>query len=152
MHATAGSPLLASAHLRIARPGRDLTRTTKFWVTALASRCQNESSPKPAASTSWSCRAGRALPGTSSLPATPMARRRPRPPKKTCWSLYLGQPASDTLIARLLGAGGRVVPARNPHWDRRGATIADPTATGWCSPSGHRSKPAARPAAETQII
>ena len=35
MHATAGSPLLASAHLRIAQPSRDLTRTTKFWVSGL---------------------------------------------------------------------------------------------------------------------
>ena len=28
-------PRWASAHLRIARPGRDLTRTTKFWVSGL---------------------------------------------------------------------------------------------------------------------
>jgi hypothetical protein len=35
MHATAGSPLPASAHLRIARPSRDPTRTTKFWVSGL---------------------------------------------------------------------------------------------------------------------
>jgi hypothetical protein len=35
MHATAGSPPLASAHLRIARPGRDPTQTTKIWASGL---------------------------------------------------------------------------------------------------------------------
>jgi hypothetical protein len=37
-----------------------------------------------------------------------------------------GQTAGDQLAARLAGAGGRLVPARNPYWDRWGVTIADP--------------------------
>ncbi len=40
--------------------------------------------------------------------------------------LYLGQPADDTLIARVVGSGGRVVPARKPYWDRWDVTTADP--------------------------
>jgi hypothetical protein len=40
--------------------------------------------------------------------------------------LYLGAPVDDALVERLVTAGGRVVPARNPYWDRWGVTIADP--------------------------
>jgi hypothetical protein len=47
-----------------------------------------------------------------------MAQAPPAPTEEDLLVLYLGQPASDTLIARLVGAGGRVVPARNPYWDR----------------------------------
>jgi hypothetical protein len=40
--------------------------------------------------------------------------------------LYLGAPVDDALVERLVTAGGRVVPARNPYWDRWGVTIVDP--------------------------
>ena len=66
------------------------------------------------------------LPGTSSLFGDPDGQTPPAPTEEDLLVLYLGQPASDTLIARLVGAGGRVVPARNPYWDRWGVTIADP--------------------------
>jgi hypothetical protein len=51
--------------------------------------------------------------------------------RPTCGSraqpaLYLGEPVGDALIRRLVSAGGRVVPARNPYWERWGVTIADP--------------------------
>jgi hypothetical protein len=53
--------------------------------------------------------------------------------------LYLGQPADPELIQRLVGAGGRIVAARNPYWERRGITIADPD--GYRLVLSHRSWP-----------
>lgn len=40
--------------------------------------------------------------------------------------LYLDGPLDDDLEGRLVDAGGRRVPARNPYWERWGLTIADP--------------------------
>lgn len=40
--------------------------------------------------------------------------------------IYLGRPATQSEIDRLVAAGGQVVPARNPYWDRYGVTIEDP--------------------------
>ena len=40
--------------------------------------------------------------------------------------LYLDGPVDEEVVRRLADAGGTVVPARNPYWDRCGVTIADP--------------------------
>ena len=40
--------------------------------------------------------------------------------------IYLDGPVPDELVASLVAAGGRTVPAHNPYWDRYGVTIADP--------------------------
>ena len=50
----------------------------------------------------------------------------PAPTEEDLLVLYLGAPPGDALVRRLAAAGGRVVPARNPYWDRWGVTIADP--------------------------
>jgi hypothetical protein len=50
----------------------------------------------------------------------------PTPTEEDLLVLYLGAPVDDTDLARLVGAGGRVVPARNPYWDRWGTTVVDP--------------------------
>lgn len=60
------------------------------------------------------------------LVSDPDGQMPPAPTEEDLLVLYLGQPAGDRLIARLAAAGGRLVPARNPYWDRWGATIADP--------------------------
>lgn len=86
---------LASSHLRIARPARDLERAEKFWVQGLGMTVLYRAAPSG-------------------------------PTGEDLLVLYLGVPAGDALIERLVGAGGKVVPARNPYWDRWGVTIADP--------------------------
>ncbi len=40
--------------------------------------------------------------------------------------LYVGGTIDAAVVDRLVGAGGIVVAARNPYWDRWGITIADP--------------------------
>jgi hypothetical protein len=35
-------------------------------------------------------------------------------------------PVDDGVIGRLIEAGGTLVTARNPYWDRWGVTITDP--------------------------
>lgn len=59
-------------------------------------------------------------------PGTAGSHARPAPTEEDLLVLYLGMRVGDALIERLLGAGGKVVPARNPYWDWWGITIADP--------------------------
>jgi hypothetical protein len=40
--------------------------------------------------------------------------------------LYLDGPVDEAVVAQLIAAGGRRVPARNPYWDEWGVTIVDP--------------------------
>ena len=40
--------------------------------------------------------------------------------------LYVGGPLDVDAVDRLVQAGGTVVSARNPYWDRWGITIGDP--------------------------
>lgn len=66
--------------------------------------------------------------------------RRPDPARATeedLLILYLAQPAGDQLIARLVDAGGQLVPAPNPYWHRWRVTIADPDGY-WLVLSHHR--------------
>ena len=79
-----------------------------------------------------------------------MARPRPRPPKKTCWSFTSASPpvtrSSPAWWARAVGSS----PPETPTGTGGASPSPIPTATGWCSATGHRSKPAARPAASRQ--
>jgi predicted enzyme related to lactoylglutathione lyase len=65
-------------------------------------------------------------PGTWNWSAIPTAGPCPAPTEEDLLVLYLGQPADDKLVARLVGSGGQVVSARNHYWGRWGVTIADP--------------------------
>lgn len=60
------------------------------------------------------------------LVGDPDGQTPPAPAEEDLLVLYLGQPADDTLIARVVGSGGRVVPARKPYWDRWDVTTANP--------------------------
>jgi len=40
--------------------------------------------------------------------------------------LYVGGPLDAEAVDRLVQAGGTVISARNPYWDRWGITILDP--------------------------
>ncbi|GGY35218.1 hypothetical protein [Streptomyces djakartensis] len=50
----------------------------------------------------------------------------PTPTADDLLVLYLGEPADESLIGRLVAAGGIRVPAHNPYWDEHGVTITDP--------------------------
>lgn len=116
----------AGAHLRIARPSRDLAQAEAFYVGALGLEVL------------WRARAQTDVehdlliagyPGAAwhlELTWHPGAPTTPSPTVDDLLVLYLGEPASDQLVDRLLAAGGRRVAAHNPYWDEHGTTIADP--------------------------
>lgn len=63
----------------------------------------------------------------------------PSPSEEDLLVFYLGEEIGDELIDRLLAAGGRRVPAKNPYWDRFGVTVEDPD--GYRLVLSHRSWP-----------
>jgi catechol 2,3-dioxygenase-like lactoylglutathione lyase family enzyme len=139
MHATDAPPPLAASHLRIARPSHDLAQAERFWVSGLGLQVLERIQPRAEGEhellmLGW--------PGAAwhlELVSDPDGRTPPAPTEEDLLVLYFGQPADDQLIARMAGAGGRLVPARNPYWDRWGVTIADPD--GYRLVLSHRSWP-----------
>ncbi|MEU3949584.1 VOC family protein [Streptomyces sp. NPDC029526] len=120
-------PADAAAHIRIARPSRDLWAAEEFWVSGLGLDVLFR-------------RAADGTPGDGSLlmvgwpdaawhlelvhdPAAPME---PRPTPEDLLVVYLGEPVPDALVARLERHGGTRVPAHNPYWDTWGVTVRDP--------------------------
>jgi catechol 2,3-dioxygenase-like lactoylglutathione lyase family enzyme len=114
------------SHLRIARPSRDLAAAERFWAGGLGLQVLFRADE--------SAEGGHALlmagwPGAAwhlELVGDPDGETPPAPTDEDLLVLYLGTPVSGDLIARLEAAGGRRVAARNPYWDERGVTIADP--------------------------
>ncbi|MDK1475013.1 VOC family protein [Streptomyces sp. 549] len=117
----------ATAHLRVARPSRDLGAAERFWVSGLGLDVLYR-------------HASDGTSGLSSLlmvgwphahwhlelvhdPATPV---QPRPTPEDLLVVYLGEPVPDSLVERLKQHGGKRVPAHNPYWDTWGVTLQDP--------------------------
>jgi catechol 2,3-dioxygenase-like lactoylglutathione lyase family enzyme len=115
-----------SSHLRIARPSRDLQRTERFWADGLALQVLYR--------TGTEAEGGHALvmlgwPEAAwhlELIDDPRGETPPSPTEEDLLVLYVGGPLDSNLISRLIDAGGQVVAARNPYWDRWGVTIEDP--------------------------
>lgn len=114
------------AHVRIARPSRDLSRAERFYVDGLGLDVLY--------------RAERSEPGEHDLlmvgwreagwhfeltrdPSNPIE---PTPTVDDLFVIYLAGPVDVGLVKQLEAAGGRRVPAHNPYWDRFGVTIEDP--------------------------
>jgi catechol 2,3-dioxygenase-like lactoylglutathione lyase family enzyme len=120
-------PADAKAHIRIARPSRDLQAAERFWTSGLDLKVLYR-------------HAAAAVPGQHSLlmvgwpdaawhlelvhdPAAPVD---PRPTPEDLLVIYLGEPVPESLVERLERHGGRRVPAHNPYWDTWGVTLQDP--------------------------
>lgn len=50
----------------------------------------------------------------------------PTPTPDNLLVLYLGEPASEEILRRLVECGGTRVAALNPYWDEWGVTLEDP--------------------------
>jgi catechol 2,3-dioxygenase-like lactoylglutathione lyase family enzyme len=115
------------AHVRIARPSRDLTAAERFWTDGLGLSVLYRHD-------------GDGTPGDHSLlmvgwpdagwhlelvhdPGDPVE---PAPTPEDLLVVYLGEPVPEELVARLERHGGERVPAHNPYWDTWGATFRDP--------------------------
>jgi hypothetical protein len=128
---------LASAHLRIARPPPDLARAEAFWAGGLGGLQVLERAGPHAEQQHELVTLG--WPGAAwhlELVTDPDGQTPPAVPDEDLLVLYLGKPAGPALLQPLVNAGGRIVPARNPYWDRWGIPSPTPTATGSSSATG----------------
>ncbi|MET7844780.1 VOC family protein [Streptomyces sp. NPDC005356] len=120
-------PANAAAHVRIARPSRDLEAAERFWISGLGLdvlyRHASDGTPDDHSLLMAGWRdAGWHL----ELVNDPAAPVDPRPTAEDLLVIYLGEPVPDSLVERLEQRGGKRVPAHNPYWDTWGVTIQDP--------------------------
>ncbi|MFF1416448.1 VOC family protein [Streptomyces sp. NPDC058280] len=120
-------PADATAHIRIARPSRDLRAAEHFWVSGLGLDVlyQHAADGTPG----WSSLLMVGRPGAGwhlELVHDPAAPLDPRPTPEDLLVIYLGEPVPDSLVERLARHGGSRVPAHNPYWDTWGVTLQDP--------------------------
>ena len=108
------------AHLRLARPSRDLAAAERFWVEGLG------------LSVLWRLSEGHDLlmlgwpAATWHLELVHDPAVAPSPTEEDQLVLYADGPVPAADLARLLAAGGRRVGSRNPYWEEHGVTVEDP--------------------------
>ncbi|MGH3314253.1 MAG: VOC family protein [Streptomyces sp.] len=124
-------PVNGRAHIRIARPSRDLAAAERFWTQGLGLDVLFR---KESAAAEAGPGAGYALLMVGwryagwhlELARDPHHPVLPGPGEEDLLVIYLDGPVPDDLLARLERHGGRCVPARNPYWDTWGVTVRDP--------------------------
>ena len=112
----------STAHVRLARPTRDLGAAVRFWVDGVGMAVLWRSGPQEPhqlVAVGWSDATWH-LELVEDPPVTPA------PTEEDLLVLYLGGPVENGLLTSIEAAGGRRVPARNPYWDRWGVTLEDP--------------------------
>ncbi|MFF9342613.1 MULTISPECIES: VOC family protein [unclassified Streptomyces] len=120
-------PADATAHIRIARPSRDLAAAERFWVSGLGLDVQyrHEADGTPGLHSllmvGW-----RGASWHLELVHDPAAPTEPRPTAEDLLVVYLGEEVPDALVSRIEEHGGKRVPAHNPYWDAWGVTLQDP--------------------------
>jgi catechol 2,3-dioxygenase-like lactoylglutathione lyase family enzyme len=115
-----------ASHLRVARPSRDLRAAERFWVEGLGLEVllrldESAEGEHALLMVGW--------PGAAwhlELVGDPGGETPPAPTEEDLLVLYLDGPIADSVVQRLIEAGGMRVTARNPYWDQWGVTIADP--------------------------
>lgn len=114
------------AHVRIARPTREIKAAERFWISGLGLR---ELFRKTADGTEDHDLLMAGWPDAGwhlELVHNPADPVEPRPTEEDLLVIYLGEAVPDDLVARLEQHGGRRVPSRNPYWDTWGVTVEDP--------------------------
>jgi catechol 2,3-dioxygenase-like lactoylglutathione lyase family enzyme len=116
--------MIDPAHLRLARPTRDLAAAERFYVQGLGLDVLFRATGRPDEhdllmlgwrDASWHLE----------LVGGPNLTVRPTPTDEDLLVLYLSGPVDDELVARLTEAGGKRV-SQSAYWDRWGVTLADP--------------------------
>ncbi|MGW2396929.1 VOC family protein [Kitasatospora sp. NPDC001664] len=114
-----------SAHVRIARPSRDLAAAERFWIEGLGLSVLWRSEPEPGSEEHALLMAG--WPDAAwHLELVDAGAVRPQPTAEDLLVVYLGGEVPQELVERLEAHGGRRVPAHNPYWDQWGVTVEDP--------------------------
>ena len=115
---------LQQAHLRIARPVKDMDAAVEFWTaglgaTLLGRQREDEGTLQELAFIGW--------PGGSyHLELVQDSGIMPSPTEEDMLVLYLEADAGPELIQRIEAAGGQRAVARNPYWNRNGTVLRDP--------------------------
>jgi catechol 2,3-dioxygenase-like lactoylglutathione lyase family enzyme len=120
-----GEPGPAS-HVRIARPARDLSAAERFWVRGLGLDVLLRLDDTAEGGHALLVVGWRGAGWHLELVGDPAGETPPQPTDEDLLVLYLDGLVHEALITRLVDAGGKRVRARNPYWDERGVTIADP--------------------------
>ncbi len=113
------------AHLRLARPSRDLAAAEHFYTAGLGLHVlwravaqapgEHDLVMVGLPGAAWHLE----IVGGAQLSAPPT------PTEEDLLVLYLAGPVDEALVSRLIVAGGRRV-SQGPYWDRWGVTVADP--------------------------
>ncbi|MER5734946.1 VOC family protein [Streptomyces sp. NPDC002262] len=120
-------PADATAHIRIARPSRDLGAAERFWVSGLGLDVQYRHEADGTRGLHSLLMVGwRGASWHLELVHDPAAPTEPRPTAEDLLVVYLGEEVPDALVRRLEEHGGKHVPAHNPYWDTWGVTLRDP--------------------------
>jgi catechol 2,3-dioxygenase-like lactoylglutathione lyase family enzyme len=115
-----------NAHLRIARPSRDLAAAERFYVEGLGFKVVQRGR---GTSTGERNLLMVSLPDAAwhiELIHDTARSIEPVLTSDDLLVLYLGAPVDPALIEQIERAGGKRVPAHNPYWDQIGVTIEDP--------------------------
>ncbi|HUG16660.1 MAG TPA: VOC family protein [Thermomicrobiales bacterium] len=116
-----------TAHVRIARPSRDLSAVEQFYVDGLGLSVLYRTSASGAPGEHELLMLG--WPGAGwhfELVYDEVNPIAPTPTVEDLFVIYLNGPVDPGMIVRLEAAGGRRVASHNPYWDRWGVTVEDP--------------------------
>lgn len=112
------------AHVRLARPSRDLAAVERFYVQGLGLEVLYRAAGSPGEhdllmlgwrEASWHLE----------FVGGPDLSAHPAPTVEDLFVLYLSEPIDGALVARLEQAGGKRV-SQGAYWDRWGVTVKDP--------------------------
>ncbi|GAA3034265.1 catechol 2,3-dioxygenase-like lactoylglutathione lyase family enzyme [Streptomyces olivoverticillatus] len=123
-------PVDGRAHVRIARPSRDLAAAERFWTRGLGlsvlfrKEAEEGAPPEEAHSllmVGWPDASWHLELVTAAGPFP-----QPAPTVEDLLVVYTAGEVPEELLARLEEHGGKRVPAHNPYWDTWGVTVEDP--------------------------
>jgi len=114
------------AHVRIARPSRDLARAERFYVDGLGLNVLYRATSAEPGEHDLVMVGWRDANWHFELTLDPSSPLEPTPTVDDLFVIYLSGPVDPALVSKLEAAGGQRVAAHNPYWDRWGVTIEDP--------------------------
>jgi hypothetical protein len=114
-----------NAHLRIARPSRDLAAAEWFYVEGLGFEVLQRGRGASTGERNLLMVGMRGAAWHFELIHDTTRTIEPVLTPDDLLVLYLDAPVDPTLIERIERAGGKRVPAHNPYWDQIGITIED---------------------------
>lgn len=117
---------ISNAPIRVARPSSDLDAARRFWVDGLGLTVLWETGPEAEGGHSLLMVGAPGAAWHLELVDDPDAHRASNPGPEDLLVIYLGAGCTASLLEHVAEHGGRRVSARNPYWDRWGATFIDP--------------------------